>query len=493
MGNICAAGDFAGGLIGKPNDLNLNPNGDYHQLTMLNCYHAGTVSSKDSTAVHVAAIAGLGSWKTRHVNAIYYVDNGLKAFGENTSSAAPAPDNDHTVAMSAEELKGANIGSAYVVSDSGYPRLKTEGTAITEADVNIMPTLKNPLAREVSITLQTGADYSLDLSTIFEDWNGDAIDYTVSVDDGAFASCEAVYTLAGDGERTSAKLVFAASDGKDRGYDYTVNLSYEDVPEIIDGVFQIKTKEDLLFFAKVVNGEKVVDGVTSQDAVLLNDIALNDVSDFDTWNEENTKERIQWTPMGNSDTAAYTGTFDGNGHKITGLCINDAEGQNAGLFRYNNGTVKNLGVEYVYIHCANDAAGIAVYMTTAEALISNCYVKHARFDVSASSGWAYGGGLNSYPSGGGEINNSYCRDIEINIPDGMVGEQAGGAIGSTSIYLTMTNVYVTDVKIKNVNSAGTVAGYYDSKQAFQKSTTWPMSWGTARLKRRRRKNSSPPG
>lgn len=48
-----------------------------------------------------------------------------------------------------------------------------------------------------------------------------------------------------------------------------------------------------------------------------------------------------WTPMGSS-TSPYTGTFDGQGHKITVLSIN-ATADDAGFFGYVNGaTIKNF-------------------------------------------------------------------------------------------------------------------------------------------------------
>lgn len=54
---------------------------------------------------------------------------------------------------------------------------------------------------------------------------------------------------------------------------------------------------------------------------------------------------IDLTGTGFSGIPIFSGTFDGNGHQITGLLL-DAEGSNVGLFRYLTGTavVKNLQV-----------------------------------------------------------------------------------------------------------------------------------------------------
>ena len=52
-----------------------------------------------------------------------------------------------------------------------------------------------------------------------------------------------------------------------------------------------------------------------------------------------------WTPIGTGSDNAYTGTFDGGGHKILNLKVN-ASGQCGGLFGYIEGaTVKNLTLD----------------------------------------------------------------------------------------------------------------------------------------------------
>lgn len=121
-----------------------------------------------------------------------------------------------------------------------------------------------------------------------------------------------------------------------------------------DGVYQIGTPSELLWFADRVNG-----GSGNQDAVLTNDIDMTGV---------------KWTPIGTKDSA-FKGEFDGRGHVITNLNVNDPSLEYAGLFGYvskfsNPATIKNLGVfgefsggEYV--------GGIAGYSENSE--ITNCF------------------------------------------------------------------------------------------------------------------------
>ena len=119
-----------------------------------------------------------------------------------------------------------------------------------------------------------------------------------------------------------------------------------------NGVYQIGTPSEPLWLADRVNG-----GSGNQDAVLTNDIDMTGV---------------KWTPIGTKDSAFEWGEFDGQGHFITNLTVNDSSLEYAGLFGYvtDHATIKNLGVfgefsggEYV--------GGIAGYSENSE--ITNCF------------------------------------------------------------------------------------------------------------------------
>lgn len=53
----------------------------------------------------------------------------------------------------------------------------------------------------------------------------------------------------------------------------------------------------------------------------------------------------EWTPIGADEDNAFTGDFDGNGHKISGLKITNPSTDYSGLFGSLKGNVKNLTVE----------------------------------------------------------------------------------------------------------------------------------------------------
>ena len=120
--------------------------------------------------------------------------------------------------------------------------------------------------------------------------------------------------------------------------------------------YEIATADDLYEFAIKVN-----EGDNTACAVLTADITLIDTN---------------WTPIGN-DSNQYKGTFDGDGHTITGLSV-DIQSDNtiyAGLFGFlgEGGTIKNLGLADSKITCSGNrvyAGGVCGWNT---GTIENCY------------------------------------------------------------------------------------------------------------------------
>ena len=104
--------------------------------------------------------------------------------------------------------------------------------------------------------------------------------------------------------------------------------------------YLIKTAEDLAYFAALVNGGFTLAGKFFE---LTDDIDLSDVCG---------EEKGSWTPIGTYSTETrpieeypFSGTFDGNGHMITGLYI-DSTDNYQGLFGYVcGGVIQNLGVD----------------------------------------------------------------------------------------------------------------------------------------------------
>ena len=113
----------------------------------------------------------------------------------------------------------------------------------------------------------------------------------------------------------------------------------------------IKTAEELKLIADKVNSGDTA--YASACYIMVNDIALNDVSNVDDWATE--APANEWTPIGNS-TYPFTGTFDGNGYTISGLYINRPKENNdankfLGVFGYasDSSLISNTTIDKSYI------------------------------------------------------------------------------------------------------------------------------------------------
>ena len=250
-----------------------------------------------------------------------------------------------------------------------------------------------------------------------------------------------------------------------------------------DQVYEISNYEDLVEFAQVVNGnedEGIAPNPTAH-AILRRDITANGST---------------WEPIANSSDRPFAGTFDGRGHKITGLDNSEAGNKdNSGLFGFigeggsvenvrlesanlkgsniggiaheNNGTIQNCSFDGS-IESGGDAGGIACNNT---GTITGCY------STGSVSGSAPVGGIagdnrgtitNCYNTGavrktsyfGGGIvgeNNGTVADC-YNTGDVTGNSYVGGILGSNMNIGTLTNSYNTGSVTGNY-AVGGIAGY----------------------------------
>ncbi len=142
-------------------------------------------------------------------------------------------------------------------------------------------------------------------------------------------------------------------------------------PEVKENVYQISSAEELLYFMFDVNN-----GNVSANAVLLNDIVVNadllkQIADLLKSTSKAAPVLTEWQPIGTAKNA-YRGTFDGNGHTISGIYIKDETQNNVGLFGNvaPEAVIKNLGVTDSYI-AGNENVG--AICGKSEGTIVNCY------------------------------------------------------------------------------------------------------------------------
>ena len=212
--------------------------------------------------------------------------------------------------------------------------------------------------------------------------------------------------------------------------------------------FQISTAAELYWFAGLVNG--TLEGEqkkTAACAILTDDIVLNDnvLKEDGSLNEESVDEFVKWKPIGVSGDDAYTGTFDGNNNKISGLYINDGDAS-VGLFGCigEGATVRNVGIVDSYINFSGNYAGGGVCGYNYGGTIENCYNTGAVSSTSASF-INYVGGICGWNNG--TITNCYNTGT-------VSGRNAGGSNYAGGICGQNMNTG----KIENCYNTGTVSG-----------------------------------
>lgn len=151
-------------------------------------------------------------------------------------------------------------------------------------------------------------------------------------------------------------------------YTYTVNVTAKGLELAgctiggwTDGGGESGTAEDLGYFIQDDGSYTVynANGLLAWNKAVQSDLSLNCTLTADI-----NLTGTTWTPIGSgfSSNTGYQGTFDGQGHSITGLSIttNSTDGGNAVLFDGigSNGTVKNLQVEVNYNVQQGVASGI---------------------------------------------------------------------------------------------------------------------------------------
>ena len=145
-----------------------------------------------------------------------------------------------------------------------------------------------------------------------------------------------------------------------------------------DNPYQIGTAGELYWFAGLVNGDaSVCTGGVSQNksanAVLTANITVNkDVLNANGQPNGEGDAFRKWTPIGQSFSKAYSGTFDGQGHTISGLW-HWWSTDYIGLFGNNEGTIKNLGVVDSYLSGHENVGGVCGRNGGYLLNFTNCY------------------------------------------------------------------------------------------------------------------------
>ena len=209
-----------------------------------------------------------------------------------------------------------------------------------------------------------------------------------------------------------------------------------------EGYYEIATKEQLYWFVEHIAqpGNQAANGKLTADIVCNTDVVSR-------VHDGKTTELTQWYPNQYNGiyrfinrSSVFEGVFDGNGHTISGIFINDTSLVNAGLFQTLKGTVANLAITDSYILGKSNCG---VICGTNLGTISNCYIE------GGADGESLIGGIAGYNGESGLITNCIFDGEAVG------GEYVGTISGSNTG--TIESV-ITYGKTKGDSSIGTICG-----------------------------------
>ena len=160
-----------------------------------------------------------------------------------------------------------------------------------------------------------------------------------------------------------------------------------------------------------------------------------------------------WMPIGDNSgglATYFTGTFNGDGHKITGLTIDRPSENFIGLFgRTNGSTIQNLGVEIAGSGSVRGEESVGALVGFNEGSIINCYA------TGMVNGNSYIGGFAGQNGGGGTLSNCYATGT---VTGTSPGNQIGGLTGYNNLGASISNCYATGAVSGN-ELVGGLAGF----------------------------------
>lgn len=235
--------------------------------------------------------------------------------------------------------------------------------------------------------------------------------------------------------------------------------------------YEICNAGQLFWFAGLVNG--TLDDVaqnTSANAILTSNIIVN-TGVLNKSGSLNSGTFTAWTPIGNYITG-YSGTFDGNGKSVSGLCFNEIKGICVGLFGRNSGIIKNVTIVDSYLHGQQFIGGVCGYNLNE---VTNC----------CYTGIVHGSGLETYAGGvsgcnAGKITNCYSAgSVSGNVGiGGVCGLNGGSIIACYNIGTVSGTQYTCGVCGYNVNGSIISCFYLDGCNA--EGTTFDCAEGTSK-------------
>lgn len=254
-----------------------------------------------------------------------------------------------------------------------------------------------------------------------------------------------------------------------------------------DGLYEIATAEDLVAFRDIVEEEmrKCYENdphafiVSESGAILVDDIDMSSVCGADKGN---------WRPIGMGvldgeiydKTGSFSGTFDGNGHSISGLYTDTTSTGGALFCGIRDANISNLTFKNCTLNCGYGAdsdnpmiqygtGAVTMYMAGSE--IKNCVVEDT---VTITATYSVGGlvGLADSDNGSNSIIECVNR-ANVSANDGLVGGIAGQVTKKTRIHNCDNYGTISGTKSK----IGGIVGYASGSSSYAGTVLGCVNYG----------------
>ncbi len=317
-----------------------------------------------------------------------------------TKSATKTGSRSNNLFYNTENLIGEK-GTRFISDDIKYARID-EG----EANPGYFTRKEKQVAEQIKMLTLPKIEY----------WDGE----NFSVDNGTF---EVIFNYGDNQVVDLSEATISGFDSKIVG-EQTITVSYLDLttdfqiivnsknpytkPELKDNFYQISNALELLWFMYDVNNGDVNSNAVLVINIVINEDCLEQIKQMLGLSKEAT-EIVEWQPIGTVENA-YNGIFDGQGHTISGIYVNQTEKSDVGLFGAitSDAVIKNLGIVDSYISGKENVGAIC---GSNDGAIVNCYSLATTVSTDASSGIA------GEVSENGIVENSYYLAENPNVGD----------------------------------------------------------------------------
>ena len=222
--------------------------------------------------------------------------------------------------------------------------------------------------------------------------------------------------------------------------DYATSTSWYNDHQ---SVYTISTVEDLAGLSQLVNSGK--DTFKGKTILLSADIQMNENTMDQKLNLKN------FPSIGLSTDCAFEGTFDGQGHTISGLYTTG----NGLFYTGNNCVIKNLNVVDSKVICENPTTGVVIGYCLGDSTITNCHVRDSMVYVT-SVGTGDVGGIAGLVTAG-HLNDCSVTNCQIVCTN---TDYVGGIVGYADDVSDFSNCVVKNsIIISGKSGVGGILGY----------------------------------